>query len=132
MLASQGCLRMADEHLWDSPLAGSQAFHHHTWGFKRGWQCLCSGALAGVAAGGSKAFCSYSLATSRSDGGCAGEHLRESLLAGGSAGDPHATLEAAVGAGHLHRVAGGWAPDARALLEGISNPATASVVSGRA
>ena len=48
-----------------------------------------------------------------------GEHLRASLLANGSAGDPRATLEAAVGPGHLHAVAGGWAPDARALLQDL-------------
>ncbi len=87
------------------------------------WELLLAGAKRSAVA---------AWAASKSDGACAGEHLRESLLAGGSAGDPHATLEAAVGGGHLHCVAGGWAPDAHALLEGISNPATASVLSGRA
>ena len=48
-----------------------------------------------------------------------GEHLRGSLLANGSAGDPRATLDAAVGSGHLHAVAGGWAPNARALLQDL-------------
>lgn len=131
MLASQGCLRMDNEHLRDSPLAGSQALHQNTWGCKRVPRCLCCGHLRELLLAGAKRSAVIAWAASRSDCACAGEHLRESLLAGGSAGDPHATLEAAVGAGHLHRVAGGWAPDARALLEGISNPA-ASVVSGRA
>ena len=49
----------------------------------------------------------------------AGEHLRASLLANGSAGDPRATLEAVVGPGHLHAISGGWAPDACALLQDL-------------
>jgi len=52
----------------------------------------------------------------------AGEHLRETLLARGCAGDPHAMVEAAVGAGHLRAVAGGWAPDAAGLLAELRPP----------
>ena len=68
------------------------------------------------------------------EAGCwrAGEHLRASLLACGCAADPHETLEAAVGPGHLHCVAGGWAPDARALLEGVGGQPAAPGVAGRA
>jgi len=52
----------------------------------------------------------------------AGEHLRETLLARGCAADPHAMVEAAVGAGHLRAVAGGWAPDAAGLLAELRPP----------